>query len=98
LRSFYGKTFFFLNPKWRLVSRWHFCHFKITLFSKNPLQAMTNTKTKILMDLQSMYTLKKIINWSTSEKIQYGAENQDGCEFRIFVQILLPQHGLCLNL
>jgi hypothetical protein len=37
LRSFYGKTFF-LNPKWRLVSRWRFCHFKITLFSKNPLQ------------------------------------------------------------
>jgi hypothetical protein len=41
---------------------------------------------------------KKIINWSTSKEIQYGAENQDGCEFRIFVKILLPQHGLCLNL
>jgi hypothetical protein len=75
-----------------------FLSFKITLFSKNPLQAMTNTKSKILMDLQCIYTQKKIINWSASEKIQYGTENQDGCEFRIFVKILLPQHGLCLNL
>jgi hypothetical protein len=72
--------------------RWRFCHFKITLFSKNPLQANTNTKTKILMYLQR----KK--NWYASEKIQYGAENQDGCDFRIFVKILLPQHGSCLNL
>jgi hypothetical protein len=50
---------FFFNPKWRLALRWRFCHFKITLFSKNPLQAMTNTKTKILMDLQKIYILKK---------------------------------------
>jgi hypothetical protein len=49
------------------------------------------------MDLQRICTQKIIINWSTSEKNQYGAENQDGCEFRIFVKILLPQHGLCLN-
>jgi hypothetical protein len=35
---------------------------------------------------------EKIINWSASEKIQYG------CEFRICVKILFPQHGLCLNL
>jgi hypothetical protein len=27
---------FFLNPKWLLVSRWRFSHFKINLFSKNP--------------------------------------------------------------
>jgi hypothetical protein len=51
---------FFLNQKWRLVSRWRFCHFKITLFSKNPLQAMTHTKTKILMELQRIYTQKKL--------------------------------------
>jgi hypothetical protein len=37
------------------------------------------------MDIQRTHTLKKIINWSASEKIQYGAENQDGCGFRIFV-------------
>jgi hypothetical protein len=54
--------------------RWRFCHFKITQFSKNPLQAITNTK--ILMVLQRIYTQKKI-NWSSSKKIQYGAENQD---------------------
>jgi hypothetical protein len=50
---------FFLNPKWRFVSRWRFRHFKITIFSKNPLQAITNTKTKILMDLQKIYTQQK---------------------------------------
>jgi hypothetical protein len=49
---------FFLNPKLRLVPRWRFCHFKSTLFSKNPRQEMTNTKTKFFMDLQSKYTQK----------------------------------------
>jgi hypothetical protein len=50
---------FFLNSKWRLVSRWRFCHFKITLYSKNPLQATTSSKIKILMDSQRTYTQKK---------------------------------------
>jgi hypothetical protein len=50
---------------------------------------MTHTKTRILMDLQRIYS-KKIINLSARQKIQYGAENQDGCEFRIFVKTLLP--------
>jgi hypothetical protein len=35
------------------------CHFKNTLFSKCPLPSKTNTKTKILMDLQRMHTQKK---------------------------------------
>jgi hypothetical protein len=56
LRSFMD---FFFNPNWRLVSRWRFCHFKITLFSNNPLQATTSTKIKILMDLQRIYILKR---------------------------------------
>jgi hypothetical protein len=51
---------FFLNPKWRLVSRWRFCHFIITLFSKNlQKSATTNTKTKTLMDLQRIDDHKK---------------------------------------
>jgi hypothetical protein len=96
LQSFYGNTFFF-KPKWRLVSRWRFCHFKITLFSKN---SPNNDKYKnknfngFTKDIYS----KKLINWSSSTKIQYGPENQDGCKFRVFVKILLLQHGLCLNL
>jgi hypothetical protein len=36
---------------------WRFCHFKFTLFSKNLLQAITNTKTKIM---QRIYNSKKI--------------------------------------
>jgi hypothetical protein len=59
IADFLWKNFFLLNPKWRLVSRWRFCHFKITLFSKNPLQAITNTKTKVLMDLLRIYNQQK---------------------------------------
>jgi hypothetical protein len=47
LRIFMEKLFFL-----------RFCHFKFTLFSKNTLQSTTNTKTKILMDLQRIYTQK----------------------------------------
>jgi hypothetical protein len=36
-----------------------FFHFKITLFSKNPLQATRNTKTKFFIALQRIYTKKK---------------------------------------
>jgi hypothetical protein len=60
---------FFLNPKWWLLSRWRFCHFKFTLFSKNPLQAITNTKTKILMDLQA-----KKINMAPNTKMTANLE------------------------
>jgi hypothetical protein len=68
---------------------------KSTYFQKI-LCKNANTKTKILMDLQRIYTQKNQLVYK--RKIQYGAENQDGCEFRIFVKILLPHHGLCLNL
>jgi hypothetical protein len=96
LRYFSG--FFFVYPKWRLVWRWLFCHFKITLFPKNPLQSTTNTKIKVLIDLKRKCTQKKLSIGLQAEKNKHGAKNQDGCEFRIFGKILFPQHGLCLNL
>jgi hypothetical protein len=49
--QFYGKTLF-LNPKWRLVSRWRFCHFKFTLFSKNGFTKYIYSK-KIINGLQA---------------------------------------------
>jgi hypothetical protein len=53
LRNFYGQTFF-LHPRWR------FSHFKISLYSKNPLQSTTNTKKEVSMDLHRIYTQKKL--------------------------------------
>jgi hypothetical protein len=59
ITEFLSQNFFFSIQNGGLFSRWRFCHFKNTLFSKNPLHSTTNSKTKILMDLQRIYKLKK---------------------------------------
>jgi hypothetical protein len=68
IAEFLWKNFFLLNPKWRLVSRWRFSHFKITLFSKNPLQAITNSKTKVQIKkiLYRLIALFRTISWSVT--------------------------------
>jgi hypothetical protein len=89
---FMEKNFFFLNPKWRLVSRLSVLNHLI--FKKS---SASKYKNKIFNGFTKDTYSKKIINWSSSEKIQYGAENQDGCEFRISVKILLAQHGYMIE-
>jgi hypothetical protein len=97
LRRYYGKTFFFKSKMAACIEMAFFSFWNHPIFKKSS-PSNEKFKNKNFNEFTKDVYSKELINRSLSKNIHYGAENQDGCEFRVFVNILLLQHGLCLNL